>query len=142
MKFFLDTANLDQIREANDLGVLDGVTTNPSLMAKEGIRGEENIRKGLWVMPGAKHNAYGQPRRHDGGAELVGRESIYSPHGQQGCHDAGRSLGKKEGPRGDNTEDRGDVDSTMLSVFDSEEQSDNRQGDQTPLTSAHQGRTP
>ena len=44
MKFFLDTANLDQIREANDLGVLDGVTTNPSLMAKEGIRGEENIR--------------------------------------------------------------------------------------------------
>ena len=45
MKFFLDTANLDQIREANDLGVLDGVTTNPSLMAKEGIRGEENIRR-------------------------------------------------------------------------------------------------
>lgn len=43
MKFFIDTANLDQIREANDLGVLDGVTTNPSLMAKEGIRGKENI---------------------------------------------------------------------------------------------------
>ena len=43
MKFFIDTANLDQIREANDLGILDGVTTNPSLMAKEGIRGEENI---------------------------------------------------------------------------------------------------
>ncbi|MDL2221496.1 fructose-6-phosphate aldolase [Parabacteroides sp. OttesenSCG-928-N08] len=42
MKFFLDTANLDQIREANDLGVLDGVTTNPSLMAKEGIKGVEN----------------------------------------------------------------------------------------------------
>ncbi|MDL2255523.1 fructose-6-phosphate aldolase [Parabacteroides sp. OttesenSCG-928-K15] len=42
MKFFIDTANLDQIREANDLGVLDGVTTNPSLMAKEGIRGVEN----------------------------------------------------------------------------------------------------
>ena len=39
MKFFIDTANLDQIREANELGVLDGVTTNPSLMAKEGIRG-------------------------------------------------------------------------------------------------------
>ena len=38
MKFFIDTANLDQIREANELGVLDGVTTNPSLMAKEGIR--------------------------------------------------------------------------------------------------------
>jgi transaldolase len=37
MKFFIDTANLDQIREANDLGILDGVTTNPSLMAKEGI---------------------------------------------------------------------------------------------------------
>ncbi len=43
MKFFIDTANLDQIREAQDLGVLDGVTTNPSLMAKEGISGKENI---------------------------------------------------------------------------------------------------
>ncbi len=43
MKFFIDTANLDQIREANDLGVLDGVTTNPSLMAKEGIKGKEAI---------------------------------------------------------------------------------------------------
>jgi len=43
MKFFIDTANLDQIREAQDLGVLDGVTTNPSLMAKEGIKGEKNI---------------------------------------------------------------------------------------------------
>lgn len=45
MKFFIDTANLDQIREANELGVLDGVTTNPSLMAKEGISGVENQRK-------------------------------------------------------------------------------------------------
>lgn len=45
MKFFIDTANLDQIREANELGVLDGVTTNPSLMAKEGIRGVENCNK-------------------------------------------------------------------------------------------------
>jgi transaldolase len=45
MKFFIDTANLAQIKEANELGVLDGVTTNPSLMAKEGIRGEDNIRK-------------------------------------------------------------------------------------------------
>ena len=45
MKFFIDTANLQQIREAQDLGVLDGVTTNPSLMAKEGIKGEENIKK-------------------------------------------------------------------------------------------------
>jgi transaldolase len=43
MKFFIDTANLDQIREAQALGVLDGVTTNPSLMAKEGIAGKENI---------------------------------------------------------------------------------------------------
>lgn len=43
MKFFIDTANLDQIREAQSLGVLDGVTTNPSLMAKEGISGKENI---------------------------------------------------------------------------------------------------
>jgi transaldolase len=45
MKFFIDTANLYQIKEANDLGVLDGVTTNPSLMAKEGIKGEEAILK-------------------------------------------------------------------------------------------------
>lgn len=43
MKFFIDTANLQQIQEAFDLGVLDGVTTNPSLMAKEGITGQENI---------------------------------------------------------------------------------------------------
>ena len=43
MKFFIDTANLEQIKEAQDLGVLDGVTTNPSLMAKEGISGAENI---------------------------------------------------------------------------------------------------
>ncbi|MTG98340.1 MULTISPECIES: fructose-6-phosphate aldolase [Myroides] len=43
MKFFIDTANLDQIREAQALGVLDGVTTNPSLMAKEGITGAANI---------------------------------------------------------------------------------------------------
>ncbi|MFM2134666.1 MAG: Transaldolase [Bacteroidota bacterium] len=43
MKFFIDTANLSQIKEAQDLGVLDGVTTNPSLMAKEGITGHENI---------------------------------------------------------------------------------------------------
>lgn len=45
MKFFIDTANLAQIKEAQDLGVLDGVTTNPSLMAKEGIKGEKNILK-------------------------------------------------------------------------------------------------
>jgi transaldolase len=45
MKFFIDTANLDQIKEANDLGVLDGVTTNPSLMAKEGIKGELAVMK-------------------------------------------------------------------------------------------------
>ncbi|MGQ3015352.1 MAG: transaldolase family protein, partial [Flavobacteriales bacterium] len=44
MKFFIDTANLEQIKEAQELGVLDGVTTNPSLMAKEGITGEENIK--------------------------------------------------------------------------------------------------
>ncbi len=43
MKFFIDTASLEQIQEAKDLGILDGVTTNPSLMAKEGISGEENI---------------------------------------------------------------------------------------------------
>lgn len=45
MKFFIDTANIDQIKEAQDLGILDGVTTNPSLMAKEGITGEDNIKK-------------------------------------------------------------------------------------------------
>ncbi|VXD10814.1 fructose-6-phosphate aldolase [Marinoscillum sp. 108] len=45
MKFFIDTANLDEIQEAYDLGVLDGVTTNPSLMAKEGITGKDNILK-------------------------------------------------------------------------------------------------
>jgi transaldolase len=44
MKFFIDTANLDQIKEAQALGVLDGVTTNPTLMAKEGITGAENIK--------------------------------------------------------------------------------------------------
>jgi transaldolase len=44
MKFFIDTANLDQIKEAEELGILDGVTTNPSLMAKEGITGEANIK--------------------------------------------------------------------------------------------------
>lgn len=43
MKFFIDTANLEQIKEAQDLGILDGVTTNPSLMAKEGITGTDNI---------------------------------------------------------------------------------------------------
>ncbi len=44
MKFFIDTGNLNEIKEAHDLGVLDGVTTNPSLMAKEGIKGAENIK--------------------------------------------------------------------------------------------------
>ncbi len=43
MKFFIDTANLNQIQEANDLGILDGVTTNPSLMAKEGVKGAEAV---------------------------------------------------------------------------------------------------
>ena len=43
MKFFIDTANLSQIREARDLGILDGVTTNPSLMARENIRGHDAI---------------------------------------------------------------------------------------------------
>ena len=45
MKFFIDTANLEHIKEAETLGILDGVTTNPSLMAKEGIKGESNILK-------------------------------------------------------------------------------------------------
>jgi transaldolase len=45
MKFFIDTANLDQIREAQEMGVLDGVTTNPSLMAKEGIKGEKDVNQ-------------------------------------------------------------------------------------------------
>lgn len=45
MKFFIDTANLDQIKEAQDMGILDGVTTNPSLMAKEGIKGEDKVKQ-------------------------------------------------------------------------------------------------
>ena len=45
MKFFIDTANIDQIKEAQSLGILDGVTTNPSLMAKEDIKGKSNIAK-------------------------------------------------------------------------------------------------
>jgi transaldolase len=45
MKFFIDTANIGEIKEAHDLGILDGVTTNPSLMAKEGITGAENIKQ-------------------------------------------------------------------------------------------------
>ena len=45
MKFFIDTANIEQIKEAQSLGILDGVTTNPSLMAKEGITGEKKILK-------------------------------------------------------------------------------------------------
>lgn len=45
MKFFIDTANLDQIKEAQDLGILDGVTTNPSLMAKEGIKGADKVKQ-------------------------------------------------------------------------------------------------
>jgi transaldolase len=45
MKFFIDTANLEQIKEAQDLGILDGVTTNPSLMAKEGITGTDRVMK-------------------------------------------------------------------------------------------------
>ena len=43
MKFFIDTGNLAQIKEAYDLGILDGVTTNPTLMAKEGVKGEEAL---------------------------------------------------------------------------------------------------
>lgn len=45
MKFFIDTANLNQIKEAQDMGILDGVTTNPSLMAKEGIKGDEKVKQ-------------------------------------------------------------------------------------------------
>jgi len=45
MKFFIDTANLDDIREAQNMGILDGVTTNPSLMAKEGITGKDNVMR-------------------------------------------------------------------------------------------------
>ncbi len=55
MKFFIDTANLDQIREANELGILDGVTTNPSLMAKEGIKGAENQKNHYKAICGIVH---------------------------------------------------------------------------------------
>jgi len=54
MKFFIDTANLAQIREANELGILDGVTTNPSLMAKEGIKGEAAIMNHYKIEEGKK----------------------------------------------------------------------------------------
>ncbi|NCX95613.1 MAG: fructose-6-phosphate aldolase [Chitinophagia bacterium] len=50
MKFFIDTANIDQIKEAQDLGILDGVTTNPSLMAKEGIKGKDAIFKHYYTI--------------------------------------------------------------------------------------------
>jgi len=56
MKFFIDTANLGQIKEANDLGILDGVTTNPSLMAKEGIKGEEAITQHYKTICELVHN--------------------------------------------------------------------------------------
>ena len=49
MNFFIDTANLAEIKEAYDLGILDGVTTNPSLMAKEGITGAENILNHYYI---------------------------------------------------------------------------------------------
>ena len=51
MKFFVDTANLDQIAEAKAFGILDGVTTNPSLMAKEGITGELNVHAHYAAFP-------------------------------------------------------------------------------------------
>ena len=61
MKFFIDTANLDQIAEAQAMGILDGVTTNPSLMAKEGITGKDNIlahyRKICHLVPGGAISA-------------------------------------------------------------------------------------
>ena len=51
MKFFVDTGNLAQIKEANDLGILDGVTTNPTLMAQVGVKGEEAIAGATYVSP-------------------------------------------------------------------------------------------
>ena len=57
MKFFIDTANLSQIQEAQELGILDGVTTNPSLMAKEGITGKEKLRI-CGAFLGRKENAW------------------------------------------------------------------------------------
>ena len=55
MKFFIDTANLEQIREAQNLGILDGVTTNPSLMAKEGIKGKELFMGTRVILTGQNH---------------------------------------------------------------------------------------
>lgn len=60
MKFFIDTANLEQIRKAHELGVLDGVTTNPSLMAKENIRGTENCNRHYVNL---QHRRRGRERR-------------------------------------------------------------------------------
>ncbi len=63
MKFFIDTANLNEIKEAHDLGVLDGVTTNPSLMAKEGIAGAEKVK--------AHYKAICQIVDHNVSAEVI-----------------------------------------------------------------------
>ena len=83
---------------------LDGLTPNPA----EGHTGANCPDHGqdLRATTDAKHNAYGQPRRYDGGAELVGRESVHGSQGQQGCYNAGQPLGKEKGPWGDDTEDR------------------------------------
>ena len=77
MKFFIDTANLEQIKEAHDLGVLDGVTTNPSLMAKEGIKGTQNQRdhyvKICNIVNGDKSNDSDNNSGHQVGKEFFFR---------------------------------------------------------------------
>ena len=69
MKFFIDTANLDQIQQAKELGVLDGVTTNPSLMAKEGIKGDAAIL--------AHYKKICQLVSGDVSAEVIGTDGTY-----------------------------------------------------------------
>ena len=71
MKFFIDTANLDEIREAKEIGIIDGVTTNPSLVAKEGCKTREDFKKLIHEI------CYGCQTEDQGGkeaGELVGKE--------------------------------------------------------------------
>ena len=75
MKFFLDTANLDDIRKAAQWGIIDGVTTNPSLIAKEGVALEDQVRKIAGLVNGAHRADPGTARRHGSHSRVVYRHS-------------------------------------------------------------------
>ena len=95
MKFFIDTANLQEIKEAYDLGVLDGVTTNPSLMAKEGISGADNIKGHYKAICGIVDNNVS--------AEVIATEF-------DAIIKEGKELAKIEGEKRRNGSDQGDND--------------------------------